>query len=261
MTPRAAWPLRHATKRSDYEAPSAPHSCVAILTSQCPGPRPCAFRGRTRPGRSSGHVPSYLSLDIVDIHERARRAVKLLGEERCEVCPRLCTVGRLHDERGLCGIGRHAVVASFFAHSVRRTAFGAGTARGPDATGAESMSRPNDEYQEEAGRDRGKRDIQTEAHGWPCSSFVHLTPALWILSTEIETPSRVGRNYAGQHHPKGDDQGPKRRITYRACAAHGTANDRCNRQEHPLRGAPSKGRTTELPVLGTQPVEIQDPKR
>ena len=63
-----------------------------------------------------GHVPSYLFLDIVNIHERARRAVALLGEERCEVCPRMCRVGRLHDQRGLCGIGRHAVVASFFAH-------------------------------------------------------------------------------------------------------------------------------------------------
>lgn len=33
-----------------------------------------------------GHVPSYLSLDLVDIRERARRAVAVLGEERCEVC-------------------------------------------------------------------------------------------------------------------------------------------------------------------------------
>jgi putative pyruvate formate lyase activating enzyme len=62
------------------------------------------------------HVPSYLSLQIGEIEERARRALTLLGEERCEVCPRLCKVGRLHDERGLCGIGRQAVVASYFAH-------------------------------------------------------------------------------------------------------------------------------------------------
>jgi putative pyruvate formate lyase activating enzyme len=62
------------------------------------------------------HVPAYLSLGVEQIEERAKRAVWLLGEERCDVCPRLCKVGRLHDERGLCGIGRLAVVASYFAH-------------------------------------------------------------------------------------------------------------------------------------------------
>ena len=62
------------------------------------------------------HIPAYLGLDGGEIVERARRAVSLLGEERCEVCPRLCKVGRLRDERGLCGIGRQAVVASYFAH-------------------------------------------------------------------------------------------------------------------------------------------------
>ncbi len=64
----------------------------------------------------AGHVPAYLSLDVGEIQERARRAVTLLGKERCEVCPRLCKVGRLNDERGLCGIGRKAIVASHFAH-------------------------------------------------------------------------------------------------------------------------------------------------
>jgi putative pyruvate formate lyase activating enzyme len=63
-----------------------------------------------------GHVPAYLSLDMGEIEERAGRAVRLLGEDRCEVCPRLCRVGRLRDERALCGIGRQAVVASYFAH-------------------------------------------------------------------------------------------------------------------------------------------------
>jgi putative pyruvate formate lyase activating enzyme len=62
------------------------------------------------------HVPAYLSLDIAEVEERARRALSLLGEERCVVCPRLCRVGRLRDERGLCGIGRRAVVASHFPH-------------------------------------------------------------------------------------------------------------------------------------------------
>jgi putative pyruvate formate lyase activating enzyme len=61
-------------------------------------------------------TPSYLSLDVEEMEERTRRAVALLGDERCVVCPRLCKVGRLHDERGLCGIGRHAIVASHFPH-------------------------------------------------------------------------------------------------------------------------------------------------
>jgi putative pyruvate formate lyase activating enzyme len=50
------------------------------------------------------------------MEERTRRAVALLGDECCAVCPRLCKVGRLHDERGLCGIGRHDIVASHFPH-------------------------------------------------------------------------------------------------------------------------------------------------
>jgi putative pyruvate formate lyase activating enzyme len=60
--------------------------------------------------------PSYLSLRIEEIDRRAQEGLRLLGEERCLVCPRLCKVGRLHDRRGLCAIGRHAVVASHFPH-------------------------------------------------------------------------------------------------------------------------------------------------
>jgi len=40
----------------------------------------------------------------------------LLGPDRCGVCPRLCKVNRLADQRGLCAIGRQAVVASHFPH-------------------------------------------------------------------------------------------------------------------------------------------------
>jgi putative pyruvate formate lyase activating enzyme len=47
--------------------------------------------------------------------ERARDALELLAH-RCRVCPRECTVDRLADERGLCRIGRRAVVASHFPH-------------------------------------------------------------------------------------------------------------------------------------------------
>jgi putative pyruvate formate lyase activating enzyme len=50
-----------------------------------------------------------------ELANRARLATELL-RERCRVCPRLCKVNRLEDEAGLCGIGRHAVVASHFPH-------------------------------------------------------------------------------------------------------------------------------------------------
>jgi putative pyruvate formate lyase activating enzyme len=61
-------------------------------------------------------TPSYLRLGADELAERGRRALALLGEERCAVCPRLCKVGRLADQKGLCAIGRQAVVASYFAH-------------------------------------------------------------------------------------------------------------------------------------------------
>src|ERR671938_561492 len=50
-----------------------------------------------------------------ELRERARRALALL-EGRCRVCPRLCKVDRLHDQPGLCRVGRHAVVASHIPH-------------------------------------------------------------------------------------------------------------------------------------------------
>ncbi len=63
-----------------------------------------------------GDRPSYLELHRSgELAERARRATALLGP-RCLVCPRLCRVDRLNDERGLCRIGRRAVVASHFPH-------------------------------------------------------------------------------------------------------------------------------------------------
>jgi putative pyruvate formate lyase activating enzyme len=53
--------------------------------------------------------------DAAEIRRRARVAHELLGE-RCVVCPRLCKVDRRADVKGLCAIGRHAVVASYFPH-------------------------------------------------------------------------------------------------------------------------------------------------
>jgi len=59
--------------------------------------------------------PSYLELGEAELRRRAAQAVELLGE-RCRVCPRFCKVDRRAGERGLCGIGRRAVVASAFPH-------------------------------------------------------------------------------------------------------------------------------------------------
>jgi putative pyruvate formate lyase activating enzyme len=60
--------------------------------------------------------PPYLALHASgELRERARRALELL-EGRCVVCPRLCKVDRLADRPGLCRVGRHAVVASYFPH-------------------------------------------------------------------------------------------------------------------------------------------------
>jgi putative pyruvate formate lyase activating enzyme len=65
----------------------------------------------------SGFEPAYLALHRSgELEERARRALALLGPERCTVCPRECKVDRLGDHPGLCRVGRHAVVASHFAH-------------------------------------------------------------------------------------------------------------------------------------------------
>jgi putative pyruvate formate lyase activating enzyme len=52
---------------------------------------------------------------IEEIDRRAAEAFELLGE-RCVVCPRGCKVDRRADVAGLCAIGRHAVVASYFPH-------------------------------------------------------------------------------------------------------------------------------------------------
>jgi putative pyruvate formate lyase activating enzyme len=55
------------------------------------------------------------SLSRAELERRAVEAHELLGE-RCVVCPRGCRVDRRADVAGLCAIGRHAVVASYFPH-------------------------------------------------------------------------------------------------------------------------------------------------
>jgi putative pyruvate formate lyase activating enzyme len=61
-------------------------------------------------------TPAYLALaETGELARRALEALKLLGPV-CTVCPRRCKVDRRADVRGLCGVGRRAVVASCFAH-------------------------------------------------------------------------------------------------------------------------------------------------
>ena len=54
-------------------------------------------------------------LPRAELERRAAEACELLGA-RCVVCPRGCKVDRRADVAGLCAIGRHAVVASYFPH-------------------------------------------------------------------------------------------------------------------------------------------------
>ena len=56
-----------------------------------------------------------VALPREELERRAIDAHELLGE-RCIVCPRACKVDRRADVAGLCAIGRHAVVASYFPH-------------------------------------------------------------------------------------------------------------------------------------------------
>jgi putative pyruvate formate lyase activating enzyme len=50
-----------------------------------------------------------------ELGRRGAAALALLGAP-CRVCPRECSVDRLADERGLCKVGRQAIVASHFPH-------------------------------------------------------------------------------------------------------------------------------------------------
>jgi putative pyruvate formate lyase activating enzyme len=62
-----------------------------------------------------GWRPSYHELNLAEIRTRSAEAHELLGP-RCVVCPRGCKVDRREDVKGLCAIGRDAVVASYFPH-------------------------------------------------------------------------------------------------------------------------------------------------
>jgi putative pyruvate formate lyase activating enzyme len=59
--------------------------------------------------------PAYLGLlPSGELRRRATEAVATLAN--CRVCPRHCEADRQHDEHGTCHVGRHARVASHFAH-------------------------------------------------------------------------------------------------------------------------------------------------
>jgi len=58
--------------------------------------------------------PAYLKLTQAELKNRIKRAIELL--ESCTICPRNCKVNRLNDERGFCGVGRYAIIASYGPH-------------------------------------------------------------------------------------------------------------------------------------------------
>ena len=60
-------------------------------------------------------VPSYVRL--YESGELGRRVEEALASlEKCRVCPWNCEINRLADEKRVCKTGRHARVASYFAH-------------------------------------------------------------------------------------------------------------------------------------------------
>jgi putative pyruvate formate lyase activating enzyme len=66
-------------------------------------------------GETEREWPAYLALlKTGELARRVEQAFRML--ERCRVCPRMCGVNRLADERGECRTGRRAVVSSYHLH-------------------------------------------------------------------------------------------------------------------------------------------------
>ena len=67
--------------------------------------------------RRRDYLPAYLKThEATRLREKVDEALSHLGPS-CEVCPRLCKgVNRLANQFGVCKVGRHARVASAFAH-------------------------------------------------------------------------------------------------------------------------------------------------
>jgi len=128
-------------------------------------------------------APSYLDLSIAELESRARESLPLLGEERCLVCPRLCRVGRLNDQKGLCAIGRQAVVASHFPHFGEENCL-----RGWNGSGTIFFSGCNLrcvfcqnydiswEVQGERVTPARLSDMMLELQGWGCHNINFVTP-------------------------------------------------------------------------------------
>jgi len=53
-------------------------------------------------------------LDPATLPEKARRLTERLRS--CDICPRMCRIDRIQGERGVCGTGARAIVASFGPH-------------------------------------------------------------------------------------------------------------------------------------------------
>ncbi len=93
-----------------------------VVTPAARGSRPgvktaaaiTSSRGGLRWWKVMEHLPwpTYLGLGAGEVRARAEAARRLLGPSQCGVCPRLCKVNRLADQRGLCAVGLQAVIAS-----------------------------------------------------------------------------------------------------------------------------------------------------
>lgn len=60
--------------------------------------------------------PAYLKLHRTgELQKRAQKAIEKM--ECCTFCPRECKVNRKANEMGVCQVGRHALVSSYFAHT------------------------------------------------------------------------------------------------------------------------------------------------
>ncbi len=59
--------------------------------------------------------PIYLRALREGIFERKMESARALLQE-CRVCPRICRVNRIADERGECQIGLHPIISSYFPH-------------------------------------------------------------------------------------------------------------------------------------------------
>jgi putative pyruvate formate lyase activating enzyme len=104
--------VEHGLRRAKLAVDSA----VVLQPGHAAGLYSRSERYSRRTSRMAKHEPSSLALARSGVlAERARDALELLAHP-CRVCPRECTVDRLADERGLCRIGRRAVVASHFPH-------------------------------------------------------------------------------------------------------------------------------------------------